>query len=537
MQNETFNTSNEQLTYAALLDQKQEPDEDLTGRDRLISNVIFSWAAHFVFIIAGFIMPRMIDRRLGQELLGIWDFAWSLVSYFGLVQLGIGGSVNRYVARYQAAGDIFGVNRIVSSAFCILSIAGLLVLGLTVAVSLLLPQLFGARLGENVLDAQWVVFFLGISIGIQMAFGVFGGILTGYHRWKLHNIIKSGWYAAMVAGMILALHKGGSLPSLAVISFVGYLLADITHVVLAHHVCKGLRLRPSLIGWQTIRELFVFGGKSLIPSISNLMLNQTISILIVSYLGPAALALYARPWSLMNHINVLVSKMSMTLTPTIGSLQSIGNKKEIQELAITSVRYSFYMLLPIVLVLVIFGGSIMKLWMGPSYANGLLPAILAVGYLSLLSQKPLLSILLGLNAHGWAGIARFVASLCSIGLTVLALGYLRWGIVGAAVSVTVPLTLMNVVYLPFLTCRRVDLNVGRYFSSVMAGPAVHIFPFMVCLIVARLTFTTEPLMGLLLGGAVGGVFLAFLYWKYVLPDRIKMWVFRFGRTSSISTTR
>jgi len=139
----------------------------------------------------------------------------------------------------------------------------------------------------------------------------------------------------------------------------------------------------------------------------------------------------------------------------------------------------------------------MKLWMGPSYANGLLPAILAVGYLSLLSQKPLLSILLGLNAHGWAGIARFVASLCSVGLTILVLGYLRWGIIGAAVSVTVPLTLMNVVYLPFLTCRRVDLNVGRYFSSVMAGPAVHIFPFMVCLIVARLTFTTEPLMGLL----------------------------------------
>ena len=55
-------------------------NEDLTGRDRLVSNVLFSWGGNFVFIIAGFIMPRMIDRRLGQELLGIWDFAWSLVN-------------------------------------------------------------------------------------------------------------------------------------------------------------------------------------------------------------------------------------------------------------------------------------------------------------------------------------------------------------------------------------------------------------------------------------------------------------------------
>ena len=95
--------------------QAEKTGEDLTGRDRLVSNVLFSWSAHFVFIAAGFIMPRMIDRRLGQELLGVWDFAWSLVSYFGLVQMGLTSSVNRYVARYRAVGDISGVNQVVSS--------------------------------------------------------------------------------------------------------------------------------------------------------------------------------------------------------------------------------------------------------------------------------------------------------------------------------------------------------------------------------------------------------------------------------------
>lgn len=104
----------------------QSQAEDLTGRERMVSNVIFSWGAHSVFIIAGFIMPRMIDRRLGQELLGIWDFSWSLVSYFQLVQAGIASSVNRYVARYRAAGDMLGVNRVVSSATCILCIGGCL---------------------------------------------------------------------------------------------------------------------------------------------------------------------------------------------------------------------------------------------------------------------------------------------------------------------------------------------------------------------------------------------------------------------------
>jgi O-antigen/teichoic acid export membrane protein len=511
----------------SVLEQDGKPAEDLTGRDRLVSNVIFSWAAHFVFLVAGFILPRMIDHRLGQEMLGVWDFAWSLVSYFTIVQAGIGSSVNRYVARYQAAGDMTGVSRIVSSASFILAVSGTFVLGLTIAVSLLLPELFGNRLGENVSDAQWVVFFLGASIVIEITFSAFSGALTGYHRWGLHNLVTSGWHAATVAVMIIALLRGGSLPSLAVITFVGVALTYMTRVILVHWVCEGLRLRLSMVGWLTIRRLFVFGGKSLIPSVSDLLLNQTTSILIVAYLGPSILALYARPRSLMHHAGILVNKMAMILVPTSSSLQSTRDFEGIRGLLIKSVRYSFYMVLPIVLVMTVFGGPIMQLWMGPRYANGLVPAVLATGYLATLVQAPVLMILMGMNAHGRAGMAQLVASLCSAGLTVLALGYLRWGIAGAAVAITLPLTVMNAVYLPRLVCRRVGLDIRRYFLSVTVWPAVHVLPFAICLVGARLLFHTEPLIGLLWGGSVGGAILAVIYCRYVIPDQIRMWASRF----------
>ncbi len=509
--------------------QAEETGEDLTGRDRLVSNVLFGWGSHFVFVIAGFIMPRMIDRRLGQELLGVWDFAWSLVCYFELVQAGISSSVNRYVARYRAVGDISGVNRIVSSASCVLCVGGSLALGLTIAVSLLLPQLFGASLGDNVLEAQWVVFFLGASIVIEISLSAFRGVLTGCHRWALHNIIRSGWHVATVAGMILTLFWGGSLLSLAVITFVGLALEYMTRVIIAHRVCKDLRLRASLVTWETIRKLLLFGGKTLIPGVSGLLLNQTTNVLIMVYLGPAALALYVRPRSLVRHMNTLVVKMAVTLTPTTSSLQRMGNLEGIRELLIRSVRYSFYMVLPMVLVLVVFGSAILRLWMGPRYANGLIPAILAIGYLATMVQAPVLMILTGMNVHGRAGVAQFIASLCSVGLTVLVLGYLGWSLAGVAVAVTVPLTIMNVVYLPHLICRRVGLDMGRYFLSVMARPAVHVLPFAACLVVARIVFHTEPLVGLVLGASTGSLFLAVLYWRYVLPGRIKTRVFRRGR--------
>lgn len=521
MGNELTATSTSPKVQPAVADQDSKLLEELTGRGRLVSNVVFSWAAHCVFIVAGFILPRMIDRRLGQDVLGVWDFAWSLVSYVALVQMGISSSVNRYVARYRAAGDTFRLNSLVSSACCILGIAGTLALGLTIAFSLLVPRLFAARLGENVIDTQWVVFFLGSSIACEMAFAPFSGVLTGCHRWKLHNVIKSGWHAATIAGMIIALLQGGGLRSLAAITCTGMVLACATRVILAHRACEGLRLRLSLVGLVMIRKLFVFGGKSLIPSISNLVLNQTTSILIVAYLGPGALALYARPRSLIRHVNMLVNKMSVTLTPTVGSLQSIGEKKEIRELAIKSVRYSFYMVLPMVLVIAFFGGTILQLWMGPSYANDILPAILALGYVSTLSQRPLLSILAGMNAHGRPVIAQLIASLCSIGLVALALGPFEKGLVGAAIAITVPLTLINLVYLPIYGCRILDLRIGAYFYNTMCGPLLCVAPFGICLFATRVIFANELLKALAYGLVVGGIAMIPLYWRIAIPTSLR----------------
>ena len=55
-------------------------------------------------------------------------------------------------------------------------------------------------------------------------------------------------------------------------------------------------------------------------------------------------------------------------------------------------------------VLTIMGGPILKVWMGQEYADDLLPAVLALGFLPLLLQLPMNSILQGLNSHGRPGL-------------------------------------------------------------------------------------------------------------------------------------
>ena len=146
-----------------------------------------------------------------------------------------------------------------------------------------------------------------------------------------------------------------------------------------------------------------------------------------------------------------------------------------------------------------------------------------------MAQTPVWVILVGLNAHGRAGIAEFIASICSVGIIALGLKFLKWELPWVAFGVTLPLTIMNITYLPLLICRRIGLDVKRYFLSVMTGPAIHVFPFALSLILAKLIFKNQPLKGLFWGGTVGTAMLAILYYKYVIPDRIKMHLLRFRR--------
>ncbi len=516
------------------------PEPDLTGRSRLTWNVLWSWAGHFVFIIAGFIVPRMIDRRLGQEALGVWDFSWSIVAYFILVQGGVVSSINRYVAKYRAIGDVDGVNRSVSTVTAILAVMTLFVFALTASSALLLPNLFGDRLGAYQSDAQWAVFWLGLSLGFQLLLSGYGGVVTGCHRWDLHNAIHAGSHVVTVSGMIIIMVFGGGLPALALMNLVGDLSGRIVRGIVAHRVCPGLKVRPSLVSWAQAREMLRFGGKSFVPHLGNLLLNQTTSVMVLAYLGPAAMAVFARPRALIRHVNTLVSKFAFVLTPTVSSLQATSQRTEVRELLVSSVRWAGYLTMPMVLGLAMLGHPLLRVWMGETYADqgAIVLVVFAFGYLAVIIQTTTRSVLQGLDLHGRPGLADLVASVLALGFTVVALGPLEGGLVGVALAVSVPLTIANGIYVPYFACRQLGVPIRRYITDTMVGPTLCGIPFAMTLAAASALFGSDPLAHLLAGGLGGGVVLAVLYWLFVLPTSFKRRVIeRLGLASRSRATQ
>ncbi len=329
----------------------------------MTQNVLISWAWHLVYIVAGMLLPPMINRQLHQETLGIWYFAWGLVNYFGLLSLGVMGTVSRYVARYRAVRDAQNMNNTVRTGLLIYLCTGAAVLGLTILAVALLPSVFGSRLAGHVLQAQWVVLLLGLSLVVEFVFGVFQSILTGCYRFGTQHAITSGVYILAAGGMIVSLLAGAGLQTMAGIAVMEKLIAGILRMAASYRFCDGLRISTGTVSLRFTGELLRFGFKSILASVSRILTYQTPAILIMTCLGPGPLALYGPAAALVRHVDMLVSKFANVFTPTASALDAQGGKESLRELFVKGTQYGLYTSLPMVAVLVFLGGTILPLWM------------------------------------------------------------------------------------------------------------------------------------------------------------------------------
>jgi O-antigen/teichoic acid export membrane protein len=490
------------------------------GRDRFGLNVAFAWGAYMVNIISGFIVPRMISDHLGQTTLGIWDFSWSLVSYFGLVELGLGSSISRYVAYYRSKNDIPGLNRSVATIAVFQRSVGWLALVLAVISAWWLLPLFGPRLGDDLGTARWVLLFQGTEIAIIISFSVYASVIAGCHRWDLQNTVTAIANSLVALGMITVLLLGGGLPALALVHCVIMAGSALVRKRLTKRVCPELVIKHHLASWSTFVEQARFGIKSLTPSAANLLSNQALSLLIVASIGPASLAVFSRSRSLMTTLRSLAARFGMIVIPIASGLQARNDQAALRHTLLTTPAIISSLALPILIALGLFGNHLIRLWMGQAYVQPGLLAVLTIGTYATLVQEPVWSVLCGMNRHGQTAVAKLIAAGVSTTLLAIGLWTLHWGLLGAAVCFVMPQLIADGFITTWYACRIVGVSKRRYLWCTFVRPMLCVAPFAAALAAGTQLGPEHPLWAMALI-SVGSLVSALLYLKWLLPTAMR----------------
>lgn len=479
---------------------------------RIARNVLANWAGHAVAIAAGFIIPRVIDNHLGQEHLGIWDLSWSLVHALPLLLCGTGTAVNRFVARQRAADDRVGLNQTISACLAVFTIAALLAMVVALILAQCVTYLLPNSSAALVTAAQWTVLLLGATVAFQMIVGVYNGVITGLQRYETVTLIESGGRIAGIAAIVITLVSGGGLIALCTVVLVRELVVGLFKYIAAHRLCPHLAPAPRHLQWSTVKTVLVFGGKSYLAVIGEVILLQGNRIILLGFLGPAALAIFSRPMGLVRSMHQMVFHFSRVMTPVASEVQVRGTPADLADLLTRANRLALLIALPPAAILAIYGGPILRVWMGTGYAVGSVLAILALGQLASSIQLSAYYILVGMGRHGVAALAAWSAAVASVILTTLLIGVFQWGLYGAAVGIALPLLIVNTLIMPMYLLRVLKLPLGRYVRSFVDG-CIPALPFIVTLAMTRWLMPGNDAFSLLGGVGVG---LAILLVTYVI---------------------
>lgn len=499
----------------------EHKESDVTGRDRMVVNTLVSWASELFIMIIGFVVPRLMDETLGQEMLGIWDFAWTFINFLRLASLGISSSVNRFVSKYRTEKQFDQLNVFVSTVVSIQTVIALLVALSLIPICYFVEKFYAEELGEDLILSQYTIIALGLCVAIEILFDSMRGVITGHHRWDVHNILYA---VAAFLGLILmggVLVSGGNILHVAIAYLVSVISVEFLRLYLGLKIAPYIKRDPRLFSKSEAKELVTFGLKSLLIGFPYAAVVQIVNLTTVNFLGPAALAIYARQFALIRHLSILIHKFTMILAPTASSLQSLNNKQELVDFYLSTIRFNFAMAVPAIAVFVAYGDIVVGLWMGEEYQAWLLMALLASGHLLSHGQDACLRIMQGLNMHGRLSIYIALSLFLTLGATYFVLSFYEWTLLSSATMLIVPITISFGIVSPLYSCLKNGVGIGTYLLGVILTPAFLNLPFVAGLMASRILFQNDYIIEAGLTFIASGILELIIYYRYLLPQSFK----------------
>lgn len=253
----------------------------------LFRNTLAQSASTLVGYAFSFILAPIMLARLGLEAFGVWAVTGALATYAGLLDLGIGRSLSRFIAIYDAEDDERRIRECVGLGLIAVTLVGAAAAAAAaVAAPFLSRELGVLSAGEMravVVAAVAIWTFNGIA-------GAFEAVGIGKREMVPPNVASTIGLTLNFAFSIAALIASSSL----VVYAVANAAAAVAAVVPAFAAMAYVWGRPfvALPSRALVREVLSFSAKNQVGWVADLINMQTDKIVIALLVGVRAVAVY-----------------------------------------------------------------------------------------------------------------------------------------------------------------------------------------------------------------------------------------------------
>jgi O-antigen/teichoic acid export membrane protein len=386
------------------------------------------------FLFSFLLAPVMLSR-LGLDKFGVWAVTGALSTYAGLLDLGVGRSLLRFIAVFHAEENDGKIRECLGLGMFIVTGVGIVGLAVAAAIAPLLTDSLG------VLDTGEMRIVVMCSVAIWVVSGyanVFNSVGLGRLRMLPPNVAMMVAVSINFAFSLVALLTSTSLVVYALANLAAGVVAMPAFYLAMRHVWRAPYF--ALPGRDLIRDVLVFSLKDQIGWIAELINFQTDKIVIALAVGVRAAAVYEIASRVVQGVRSVAILTISAMVPTAAArISSEGH-------AAVARMYRYYTLrscavsFPLFAIASAAAPFLLVFWLGKAPGESeLLVPFLTCAYIVNLSTGVGTTICLGAGNPGIVSMNAALIAVANVLLTVaLAPLFGTWGVVGGTfIAITI----------------------------------------------------------------------------------------------------
>ena len=461
-------------------------------RQNIVANVAGSiWTAAL-----GFLFIPIYVKYLGIEAYGLVGFYVALQAIFGIVDLGLGATLNREMARLSVQPDALVQQRHLLRTLESLYWGASLLVG---GVIFLLAQPFAAHWvhvrnlpQESIIHS---VRLMGCILALQFPFAFYQGGLMGLQQQTLMNSITvvAGTLRSVGAVLLLAFVS----PSIVVFfgwQFTVTLLQTGCTVILLWRLLSGATERP-VFQAKLLRSVRRFSAVVAANAILGTLLTQLDKVLLSRFASLSELGYYAVAGSVAAAPWMVITPINAAFYPRFAQAAELRQEDELARLYHRAAQLIAVALFPLCISLIFFSREFVIIWTGnleTASKTAIIISFLVAGSMinGIVSPAGFLQ-----SASGWPELTMYTNAAATIVIIpAMAFMTVRYGAKGAAAV----WCLLNTFYLlftvPLMHRRILRSEKWRWYVHDVALPLAGVVAVVLASRLAAPFTTSRPLL-------------------------------------------
>lgn len=435
---------------------------------RVARNLTVGFGATLWSALIGLAVVPVYLHYLGVEAYGLVGFYLAMQAAFQVLDLGLGPTISREVARAEVAGSLPAVRDLLRTlGLFYWGMAGLIALAVGLGASWIGTEwLQGRALApETIVGA---VALIGANIALRFPTSLYTGVVIGAHRLAEVSIINA--LASTVAAIGAVLVLGFVSPTIE--AFFVWQLLVVAVVVVAMRSAAWRVLGGAggaRFDWSTLRGVWRFSAGMGAVTLVSIILSQLDKLVLSRAVSLEDLGLYTLAGFAARLLAMLVAPVFNTVYPRLTALLAAGDSDGVIATYTIGTRLLLTVMMPLALFLSVFAAEVFTLWTGnAAISTTIVPVVQLLLLGNVMNSVMVFPYALQL-ASGQSRLAALIAAILLVGFVSLLLWLVPiWGIVGAAAAWAA----LNIAYVPFgtlLTHRMMLPGVGRRWLMADVG--------------------------------------------------------------------